>query len=153
MMDGLNFRKLAIVTVGVPCSGKSTWADEFVAARENWVKIERDEIRMKLFGLDDYSLYRHCKDNEQLVTNCFNQLLQVCADGNLNVVSADTNINPKFRKQLLTKLEDLGYDVKIKKFHVSLEEALERNKHRDGKFIPEDIIQNMQARFIDQFGE
>ena len=149
-MDDLQFRKLAIVTIGIPCSGKSTWADQFVVERENWVKIERDEIRMRLFGLDDYNLYRHEKDNEQLVTNCFDQLLQVCSDGNLNVVIADTNINPKFRKQLLTKLEVLGYDIKIKKFHVSLEEALERNDLREGKFIPPDIIKGMFFRMQEQ---
>lgn len=149
-MDDQQHRKLAIVTIGIPSSGKSTWADQFVSERENWIKIERDEIRMRLFGLDDYSQYRHEKDNEQLVTNCFDQLLQVCSDGNLNVVISDTNINPKFRMQLFMKLEEHGYNVKIRKFCVSLEEALDRNKHRENKFIPEHIIESMFNRMKEQ---
>jgi O-phosphoseryl-tRNA(Sec) kinase len=136
----------AIVTIGIPCSGKSTWSDQFVAEKDNWVKLERDDIRMKLFSLEHYNDYRFSKDNEKMVTNCFDMLLDQAKRSEMNVIVADTNLNKKFREQLIDKLKGMGYHVFIQRFPISVEEALERNKNRD-KYIPEEVIINMAERF------
>ena len=45
--------KQCILTVGISASGKTTWANEQVAAfqkeGENWINLNRDEIRSKVF--------------------------------------------------------------------------------------------------------
>lgn len=41
----------AIVTIGIPCSGKSTWAEEY-CKKTGALEINRDNIRMNLFDLE-----------------------------------------------------------------------------------------------------
>ena len=57
-----------------------------------------------------------------------------------------TNLSIKTRRKKLSKLSSY-YSRGIVYFQITLEEALERNKHRDGKFIPESILKRMHHQF------
>lgn len=138
--------KTAIITIGIPCSGKSTWADNEIKDRTDCVKIERDEIRMKLFNLENYNDYVINKHNEDFVSRCFYMLVDQCAKLEVDIIISDTNLNDKYRKELIEYLDSLGYSVVIKTFEISIEEAIERNKHRD-KHIPEHVLINMHKKF------
>ena len=37
-----------LVLQGVPAAGKTTWAKEFMGSHMNWVRVNRDEIRMNM---------------------------------------------------------------------------------------------------------
>ena len=37
--------KLVILS-GIPCSGKSTWAKQFIKGKTDWVIVNRDSIRL-----------------------------------------------------------------------------------------------------------
>ena len=37
-----------IATIGLPASGKSTWAKDQVRKKENWVRVNRDDFRKML---------------------------------------------------------------------------------------------------------
>jgi len=131
----------AIITVGISGSGKSTWARDFCEGHPNWVEINRDNIRSLLcepeaFNEDlgvvelDWSKYKFTKKNEQVVTEiCNDEMAKACEAGK-NIVISDTNLNPKYRLPLIEKLESWGYEVGIKEFPITLEEAWERDSSR-----------------------
>lgn len=138
----------AILTIGIPCSGKSTWAEKF--CKENdYREINRDNLRMELFNLESYNDYKMNRFNESVVTDKVNDLIQESTRNKQNIVISDTNLNEKYRNALVKKLEDLGYDVELKVFDVEFFDALKRNDKRVDKFIPRNVMYNMYRRFMD----
>lgn len=138
----------AILTIGIPCSGKSTWAEQY--CRENdYREINRDNLRMELFNLESYNDYKMNRFNESLVTDKVNDLIQKSAQNKQNIVISDTNLNQKFRVNLINKLRDLGYEVDFKVFDVEFFDALKRNDKRVNKFVPRNVMYNMYRHFMD----
>ena len=37
-----------IINIGIPASGKSTWSKEFVKNNRNYVRVNRDDMRLML---------------------------------------------------------------------------------------------------------
>lgn len=122
----------AIITQGISASGKTTWAEQFVKDNPDWVNINRDDIRAKLFcnGNLDWSVYKFNKSNEQKVTEYQHKLLEGCAKQGKNVIISDTNLNPLNNCKLTLKLNKLGYEVDYKVFDIDLMEALKRDARR-----------------------
>jgi predicted kinase len=132
----------AIVTVGVSASGKSTWARNFIHDRfkndgERWVDINRDWERGcvlfdKTQGQVDKLVWRlwKWKWEDEVTRRCDAQLQKAAAERK-NVVISDTNLNRGRREALVHKLEELGYEVELKHFTVSFEEACKRDAERE----------------------
>lgn len=115
---------LVTLTVGIPASGKSTWARE--QARENGsVIVCRDDIRIA-HGL------KH-GENEDLITRVHRAQIEAAVLENLDVIVADTNINKKFRNQLIRMCHQLGADVEIKTFPINVNVAITRDMNREAK--------------------
>lgn len=138
----------AILTIGIPCSGKSTWAEKF-CSENDYREINRDNLRMSLFNLEFYNDYKMNRFNESVVTDKVNELIQESAQNKQNIVISDTNLNQKFRVNLINKLRDLGYGVDFKVFDVEFFDALKRNDKRVDKFVPRSVMYNMYRRFMD----
>lgn len=131
----------AIITVGVSASGKTTWTRNFIHDRlkldgEQWVDVNRDwERRCVLFnkteGQVDGLVWRHWrwKWEDEVTKRCEARLLEAAA-AQKNVVISDTNLHPGRRQTLVLKLEALGYEVEVKHFNVTFEEACKRDAER-----------------------
>ena len=37
-----------LVLIGLPASGKSTWAHDFIERNPNWIRINKDDLRSML---------------------------------------------------------------------------------------------------------
>lgn len=120
----------AIITVGVSASGKSTWANAFVRDNENFVIICRDDIRREMMGGKLVWSKWNWK-NEGAVTKRYNELIRDAIQAGKNIILADTNLNTKFRTERMTQLAAAGYQVDIKFFSVTLEEAWARDAQRE----------------------
>jgi predicted kinase len=72
--------------------------------------------------------------------------LSMAKDKGKNIIWDQTNLSVKTRKKRLSKLPSF-YARGVIYFTVSLEDALERNKNREGKFIPESILKRMYHQF------
>lgn len=122
----------AILTVGVSASGKSNWAEQFIASQENpgqWYNSNRDDIRWKLLGVKDWSKWDWKREKE--VTSIQRASLVKAASEGKNVIVSDTNLSPKFRNDFLEYLHSLGYaTITQKVFTVSFEEACKRDTAR-----------------------
>lgn len=138
----------AILTIGIPCSGKSTWAEKF-CGENDYEEVNRDRLRMKIFKLERYDDYKMTKHNESLVTAKVNELISKCAEQKSNIVISDTNLNKKFRNLLIDKLESLGYEVQFKVLDIEYFDAIKRNDKRKDKQIPRSVMYDMYRRYME----
>jgi predicted kinase len=65
---------------------------------------------------------------------------------NRNMIIDQTNLTRKTRKQKLSRIPE-SYHKTAVYFQLSLKEALERNKQREGKTIPESVLKTMYYSF------
>lgn len=124
--------KKFIYTVGVSCSGKTTWAREFCKNNQGFVNINRDDIRSFLFmeGGLNWSEYKFTKERERQVTELQHLLIKKAIQEKKNIVLSDTNLNDKYVRAFKEWPEFKPYSFEKKVFHVDLLEALERDAKR-----------------------
>ena len=123
----------AIITVGISASGKSTFAAEFVAIEPTRrIEINRDNIRRELVEKDG-GTFTWAKWNwkrEKEVTEIVAGLISYSAFHKFDAIISDTNLNAGRRKSMIDDLKQLGYEVEIKEFPITLEEAWKRDAAR-----------------------
>lgn len=136
------------LTIGVPGSGKSTLARQY--EQNGWVVVERDRIRMELFG----SWYPGNQHEGVVTYTQRNRIAAAIRDRN-DVFVSDTNINPKSREELIKFCTALGAEVST--IHVGggllFDDLITRNGNRDdqSKVVPYDVMKTMYASYRDQF--
>lgn len=128
-----------ILCRGIPASGKSTFAKAWVHAGEKRVRVNRDDIRLHMFG-------KLHGVNEVFVTRIEDRMVTTALKSGYSVIVDDTNIKHEYCKRLAGLGHDLKVRVSIKQFDIELSEALRRNNIRHengGNHVPEDVIRNM----------
>jgi len=116
---------LVIITVGVPASGKTTWAKEYIKTHTDTVISCRDEIRAgENLPYGDPKI-------ERVITKIQHDDIESAIESGLDVIVADTNIVEMFRIDLIEFCLDLGATVQIVTFPISLREACERDSKRE----------------------
>lgn len=136
--------------VGIPGSGKSTWALEQLNALPNehghW--ISRDMIRFGLIKEDEEYFSK-----EKEVFNLFVRAVQTDIDSDFitDIYVDATHINEASREKLLGRLKNLDkVNLNAIVFDISLETCLERNAQRTGRAcVPETAIRNMYKNLTD----
>lgn len=119
-----------ILTVGLPASGKSTWAKAEVAKDpDSWCRVNNDDIRAMLNG----SVYS--PEYEKLITETRNFLIREGLKRGKNVIIDNLNINRRHFDDVvkIAKSVNGNFQVFEKPFYVELEEAIERDSKREGK--------------------
>ncbi len=130
-------RKITIL-VGLPGSGKSTWAKEQVNSSEGKIKrVNKDDLRTML-GQEKYS-----KGNENLVLALRDEVIQVALTYGYDVVVDDTNLHPKHINRI-TELWGDHCEIEIREFDTPIEVCIERDFYRSGKaHVGEAVIRRM----------
>ena len=139
-----------IMLVGVPGSGKSTYAQETIkeleAENHTVAYISRDKIRFN--ALEPNDLYF---DKEKAVFNEFiRQINQAIEDGFEYVIIDATHVSPVSRAKVLKRVRAPSYVVlNIMVMNCSLETCIERNEKRTGIYrVPVSAIENMYKNFV-----
>ena len=130
-----------IVCQGIPASGKSTWAKEFVENNSNWIRVNRDDIR-KMFG--KYWLPKR----EYLVEAVEYDIAEEAILLGWNVIVDDTNLNPKYIDGWKEVADITQCDIEFKEFKVPLDVAIERDRNRDNS-VGEDVIRNFYKKYYE----
>lgn len=113
-----------ILLIGIPASGKSSFCRNFLY--DSYVRINRDQLKTK---------YR-----EHL-------LLDACMCGRQSFVVDNTNVSRAVRAPLIAQAKKSGFRVVGYYFSSKLEEALERNRQREGTArIPDQGVSGMASR-------
>lgn len=135
-----------IATVGLPGSGKSTWALEQVAASGGMLaRVNRDDIREELHGGEKWTPAREkvtVAERDRRIREAFSQGKDVVVD--------DTGFGPAL-DQLSAIAKEFGADFEVKKFDVDLHTCIERDRirgARGGRMVGEKVIRSMWEKFV-----
>lgn len=135
-----------LLTRGLPASGKTTWAREWVAeAPGDRTRINRDDLRMMTGGVQIFDAA-----GEKLITKIQHSAVSIALKNGKSVVVDDTNLNPKFARALADVARVNWAEVRtIDDFlGVPVEECKRRNSLREKK-VPESVIDRMHKQFIE----
>ena len=133
---------------GVPTSGKSTYVNKLLAMTywKNSVVLSTDYY-VEFYAKQQGKTYNEVFDEHiKEATQMMDKLLKFAIDQGKDIIWDQTNLTAGTRKKKLRRLPP-EYNRGVIYFEVSLEEALERNNHREGKFIPKDILKRMWHQF------
>lgn len=144
-----------IICQGLPASGKTTWAKEWVNEDpEHRVRFNRDDIRNML---GKYWV----SSREKLINSIYDNFLDEAMLNGYDIVIDNMNLNERTCKDIerivldfndwigLSPLE-IRYDVEYKKFtDVPLETLLERDSKRENP-IGEKVIRDLYNRYEDK---
>lgn len=131
--------KIAYIFIGPPGAGKSTWFKKQNFPVEQTIRVSMDDIRKEMTGsVEDQS------KNAEVAQEANKRYERALRRGIPIVVWDATNTRRKYRKPLIQKAKENGYEVVGVWFDVPLEVAKERNANRD-RVVPEHVIDNMYA--------
>ena len=139
----------AIITIGCPGSGKSTFAKQLSSSHK---QIERDLIRVQLAGSKKafYTKFDR-KVGEAAVSSIIRNDLLQCVENKQNVIISDTNINKQLRHRLYQDLFDMGFKVRVIVFDWNYEELVGRNDGRtQDDQVPQSVLERMYGEFSKQ---
>lgn len=146
-----------LIARGVPGSGKSTWAEQWVQEDPlNRIRVNRDDLRKHLiqaepdkwqsndgwYVLKDGMLDR---DFEAKVTNLEHNLIHRALKSGKSVVSDNTNLVPKAAATWVNIANQHKVPVQVKEFPISKEEAIRRDAGRERTVGPQ-VIEAMFNR-------
>lgn len=143
---------LITVMVGLPGSGKSTVIDQLIINHDCFIYSTDNYIEQAASdqGLTYNQVFKDQIDN---ATKSMNLQLQKAIDAKQNIIWDQTNMTPKKRKAILSKISK-----SYKKICVVLpppqndDEKNELNRRlnsRPGKTIPDNIIASMTASYVE----
>lgn len=137
--------KKLIVCQGIPASGKSTWAKAWVLEDPlHRVRINMDDIRLML---GKYWV----PSREPLVSHIQQEAICRAMSLGLDIVSDNTNLNPKVLKSLSDVAIFNEYELKYKDFFdTPLSVCIERDKNRENP-VGEQVIRNFYNRYKDRY--
>lgn len=135
-----------IITRGLPASGKSTWAKQWVLEDpEHRVRINQDDIRLML---GKYWV----PSREKLVQEIQFDAIVEALSREFDVVIDNTNLNNKVLDQfnrLIKTFED--YEIEYKDFFdTPLSVCIERDKNRDLQ-VTEKVIRSFYNNYKDKY--
>lgn len=135
-----------VVTRGLPASGKSTWAKDWVAQNvRHRARIERDALRAMMHD----SVWKGHHTENQVVAVQIAAVSELLQSG-ISVVVSDTNLDVHVFNTWKNLAEQLGAFFRMQDFRdVPLDVCLERNAKRTGREnIPVPAIRSMYERYI-----
>lgn len=133
--------RTVVITIGLPGSGKSTWARQQMAQEPfRWKRVNKDDLRAMIDG----PLWN--KENEQFINDVQERLVKSALTQECDVIIDNTHLVARTRKRLHEICEGHG-DVKVieRMFQVSLDDCLKRNAARPAP-VPEHVITGMHEK-------
>ncbi len=129
-----------LILIGIPASGKSTWAKDYVRRNPDWVRVNRDDFRLML---KDAQL---CENKiEDMITSLVKDTIGKALSKRLNVLVDNTNLKQKYISDIAETFKYQA-DIDYRVFDISLEKAIERDNAREAK-VGEGVIRRMHQSY------
>lgn len=138
-------KPIAIMLIGVPGSGKSTYYEEFLS-RDYSHYISSDAYIEKKAAEQGTSYGAIFNTLIKVATKWMEEQLQIAIDAYKSLVWDQTNLSRKARRHKLDMLIAAGYAVHAIAFEIPEDELERRRTKRQaetGKSIPQSILQTM----------
>lgn len=131
--------------IGAPCSGKSTWARDFVLKNNTYIRLNRDDLRL-LFT----SEYKINGFVESTINSVYENIIRRCISADMNLLIDDTNCNLSTINSIKKLASEKNVVFSYKFFEVSPLKQKIRNFIRGilkKQKIPKEVMQRMNSRF------
>ncbi len=142
---------IAIITVGMSCSGKSSIAKSLVN-NDHMQEINRDYLRSELFldGDKDLSKYKPTKEREVYVSRGQTQFIAKAVSENADMILSDTHLSEPLINQSIKMLRKFPKidDIYLLFFHFNDANEAEKIGKARGYCIPELSLER-QSRELD----
>ncbi len=130
-----------ILTKGLPASGKSTWAREYIEKYPNTANLCKDDLRLQLPA---------SKKREGQVLKVRDLLTRHYLSEGCSVIWSDTNLNPIHETKAITIAQEFGAEFKIQDFtQVDRFECIRRDLLRLNS-VGERVINQMYYQYLDR---
>lgn len=125
---------------GLPASGKSTWAKDYILYSPNKkiIRVNKDDIRSMI-------VQPFNKDVEQLTVSLERGIVEKAVSAGYEVVIDNTNFNPKHLKDYTDVYG--AKNIEVKDFDVPLEECILRDSKRE-KPVGAKVITDMYDKYV-----
>lgn len=151
------------VLIGLPGSGKSTWAKNYCHSHKNCLIVSSDFVRQQLFGdeakqYDENFLKRkykrtYCEMTESEKRHIGNTAVFSRVDARTrkllkegkDVIYDATSISEKSREKIIKSFSDAADKFVAVYFDTPLETCLRQNQKRK-RHVPESVIRSMASR-------
>src|SRR5690625_6691233 len=134
---------MLIIMRGYPGSGKTTCARAYVAENKRAIRLNRDDFRSMMYGLDGVLAH----EQEQAVTVAQHAAIKASLEAGKTVLVDDTNLKLRHARALADLAVNAGTDFIVVDFDdVPVEECIRRDALRErpgGKAV----IRSMARRF------
>lgn len=130
-----------IVLKGLPASGKSTWAKEFVSKNPGWFRVNKDDLRSMMHE------GKWSKGNEKQVLLVRDASINAALACGYNVIVDDTNFAPQHIEVIKNIADQHNANFEVKYFDVPLVDCLVRNQTRTNR-VPEHVIIDMYNKYV-----
>lgn len=147
--------KKILALQGVPASGKTTFAKEWLENHPGWVRVNRDDIRSSMNDTWSRDLENHVTDIEDfIITSSLNKGKSVIVD--------DTNLSPKTIQHLRELADIYECEIEFKEFRIDFRTALYRDSQRENsigekelrkfflKYYPQDMVDKRYMKELDE---
>jgi predicted kinase len=133
-----------IILVGLPASGKSTWANEiFTAETGMWEIISWDCLR-HFDAEGNPRSYKFKKKSETEIRDASYEMARKFLSQGRNLIIDNTNLSESSRQHWRFIAEQAGAEVEVKEFNTPLDECVRRNEFRTGwRKVPRPVIERM----------
>lgn len=140
--EGINWQEpKLLVLVGLPGSGKSTWARQ-MAKEHGCQVVSSDEVRLELWG--ELQGVQSREKHEEVFSLVHQRLLRALLESRVAVADA-TNIYGHARDSLYQLAREAGVSAEVV-FFTDHKEALRRNSLRsDANRVPEEAMERMMG--------
>ncbi len=135
-------------TIGLPASGKSTWARNQQKNDFSIVLVSKDEIRAMLYGK---GVVPWSSENERLTEAVRDGIVRASLIRGKSVIVHDTNLGSLHVKRLEQIARRYGASFEIKDFtDVSVEECIKRDAGRNasGLSVGSKVIMKMYNQYL-----
>ena len=130
-----------VLNVGIPASGKSTFAEKFVSENRDYVRVSRDEFRLMLKNA------QMCEPKvENMISKLMDNAIISALNSRLNVIVDNTNLKIEYINHFID-LVKYKADVEFKIFDIPLKTALERDSNREMK-VGKDVLEKMYKQYL-----
>lgn len=134
-----------ILTIGMPGSGKSTWAREFLKHNKDYCRVSRDEFRRMLFDVQFDSAV------EPAITTASEATWQSLLSDGWNILLDETHLGQWLDRKIRTidhycNERHIPYIISRKHFPINFEDACVNNAKRPPhQIVPMEAMERMWA--------
>jgi predicted kinase len=141
-----NSHSIVSILVGLPGSGKTTWAKDLAA--DDTIILSSDEIRNELAeqGMGQKDVYDKTL-NELVFKTLDERYIQAVAAGK-NVILDATHLKRKYREKYIKSVAIWNAEIQCVYFDVDYEKCYERNAQRE-RVVPKEVIRKMYFEMED----